>query len=79
MSSTGKEYECSNDYIAYTPEVKVDKVTKTNFKFGTWYGNARELVAAADATGVPVLAEFGSIACDPCIDFRKNTFNNSTF
>jgi len=56
--------------------VKVDKTTTTNFKFGTWYRNAKQLVAAANAAGVPVLAEFGSIGCDPCIDFRKNTFNN---
>lgn len=79
VSSTGKEYECSNDAVEYTPEVKVDKTTTTDFKFGTWYRNAKQLVAAADVAGVPVLAEFGSIGCDPCIDFRKNAFNNQNF
>jgi hypothetical protein len=79
VSSSGKEYECSNDKVEYKPEVKVDKTTTTNFKFGTWYRNAKQLIAAADVAGVPVLAEFGSIGCDPCIDFRRNTFNNQTF
>lgn len=79
MSSTGKEYKCSNDSIDYSPETKVDKSTTSDFKFGTWYGNARELVAAADSAHVPVLAEFGSVGCDPCVNFRKKTFNNPDF
>lgn len=79
VSSTGKEYKCSNDSIDYSPETKVDKSTTSDFKFGTWYGNARELVAAADSAHVPVLAEFGSVGCDPCVNFRKKTFNNPDF
>lgn len=79
VSSTGKEYVCKNDAVVYTPETRVDHYSTSDFKYGIWYGNIRELRAFADENHLPLLLEFGSRGCDPCKDFKKNTFNNQDF
>lgn len=79
VSSTGKEYVCKNDSIVYTPETRVDHYSTSNFKYGIWYGNIKQLRAFADENHLPLLLEFGSRGCDPCKDFKKNTFNNQDF
>lgn len=79
VSSSGKEWVCSNDQVLYTPETRVDKYTTDEFKYGIWYYNIREAKEFADQNNLPLLLEFGSKGCDPCIDFKKNTFNNQEF
>lgn len=79
ISSTGQRYECVNDSVTKQPEYIVDKYTTDNFKFGIWYYNARELKAFADANHLPVLVERSSKGCEPCIDFRRNTWRNAAF
>lgn len=79
VSSTGKEWICANDSVVYTPETRVDHYTTSDFKYGIWYYNIKELKAFADSNNLPLLLEFGSVGCDPCKDFKKNTFNNQTF
>ena len=79
VSSTGKEWICANDAIVYQPEIRVDHYTTSDFKYGIWYHNIKELKAFADANHLPLFLEFGSKGCDPCKDFKKNTFNNKIF
>lgn len=79
VSSTGREWICANDSVIYIPETRVDHHTTSNFKYGIWYHNIKELKAFADSNHLPLLLEFGSKGCDPCKDFKKNTFNNSDF
>lgn len=79
VSSTGKEHVCINDSVVYVPETRVDHYTTSNFKYGIWYRNIRELRQFADQTHQPLLLEFGSKGCDPCKDFKINTFNNQDF
>ena len=79
VSSTGREWICANDSVIYVPETRVDHYTTSDFKYGIWYYNIRELKAFADANNLPLLLEFGSRGCDPCVDFKKNTFNNQEF
>ena len=79
VSSTGREWICANDSVVYAPETRVDHYTTSDFKYGIWYYNIRELKAFADANNLPLLLEFGSRGCDPCVDFKKNTFNDQEF
>ena len=79
VSSSGKEHICVNDSIVYIPEPRVDHYTTSGFKYGIWYHNIKELKAFADDNHLPLLLEFGSKGCDPCKDFKKNTFNNKIF
>lgn len=79
VSSTGKEHVCMNDSVVYVPETRVDRYTTSNFKYGIWYRNIRELRQFADQAHQPLLLEFGSKGCDPCRDFKINTFNNQDF
>lgn len=79
ISSSGQRYECTNDTVKKRSEYRVDKYTTDNFKFGIWYYNAKELKAFADKNNLPVLVERSSKGCEPCIDFRINTWSNSEF
>lgn len=79
VSSSGKSWKCENETILYVPEPKVDKTTTSNFKYGIWYYNLRELKAFADQTNQPLFLEFGAKSCEPCQDFKKNTFCNQEF
>lgn len=80
VSKTGKEFVCTQDNaVTYTPEERIDKVTTDDFRFGIWYYNARQLKEYADTNNIPVFLEFSSANCEPCKDFKQNTFNNSNF
>ena len=54
-------------------------MTTDDFRFGIWYYNARQLKEYADTNNIPVFLEFSSANCEPCKDFKQNTFNNSNF
>jgi predicted transcriptional regulator len=80
VSKTGKEFVCTQDNtVTYTPEERIDKVTTDDFRFGTWYYNAKQLKEYADTNNIPVFLEFSSANCEPCKDFKQNTFNNASF
>lgn len=65
--------------VSYPPIPRVDKSTTDNFKYGTWYYNARELKAFADKNKIPVLVEFSDEGCPPCINFKETIYNNTEF
>lgn len=80
VSKTGTEFTCTNEpEIDYEPEVRIDRDTTTDFRFGIWYYNAQQLKAYADQHHIPVFLEFSSATCEPCKDFKQNTFNNQDF
>ena len=79
VSSTGKEYVCTNTSIVKTPDYRVDNYTVDNFKYGTWYGNIKELHEFAKANHIPLVAEWSSAGCDPCIDFRRRVWQSKEF
>jgi len=76
MSSTGNEYLCENNTITKLPTFRVDMRTDSDFKYGIWYYNAKQLKEFADKNYLPVLVEFGAKSCDPCQDFSRNTYRN---
>ena len=79
VSSTGNEYLCENTTITKLPTFRVDTRTDSDFKYGIWYYNAKQLKEFADTHNLPVLVEFGAKSCDPCQDFSRNTYRNQTF
>lgn len=80
VSKTGTEFKCTNENeVVYVPKVMVDYATADDFRFGVWYYNAKQLKAYADKHNIPVFLEFSSATCEPCKDFRENTFNNKEF
>ena len=79
VSSTGNEYLCENNKITKLPTFRVDTRTDSDFKYGIWYYNAKQLKEFADKHHLPVLVEFGAKSCDPCQDFSRNTYRNQTF
>lgn len=79
VSSSGAEYICTNTSVVRQTSTRVDHMTADNFKYGIWYYNAKQLKKFADDNHVPVLVEWGAKSCDPCRDFKKNTFSNKTF
>ena len=79
VSSTGNEYLCENNTITKLPTFRVDTRTDSDFKYGIWYYNAKQLKEFADKNHLPVLVEFGAKSCDPCQDFSRNTYRNQTF
>lgn len=79
VSSTGNEYLCENNTITKLPTFRVDTRTDSDFKYGIWYYNAKQLKEFADKHHLPVLVEFGAKSCDPCQDFSRNTYRNQTF
>lgn len=79
FDADGNAYECTNDTVVKKPDYRTDMTTTDNFKFGIWYYNARELKAFADENHLPVLVKRSSKGCEPCIDFRTNTWKNAEF
>ena len=80
VSKTGKEFICTQDNtVTYEPEVKIDYDTTNDFRFGIWYYNAKQVKAYADQYHIPVFLEFSSATCEPCKDFKENTFKNKEF
>lgn len=79
ISSTGNKYECSNGNVVQKKDYRVDAYTTSDFKYGIWYRNARQLKAFADLNNLPVMVERSSLGCDPCNDFKRNTWQNETF
>lgn len=79
VSAEGNEYVCTNDQVKMKPQYRVDKSTTSNFKVGIWYYNAIQLKAFADQHHLPVLVEWSSAGCEPCVDFRVNTWENENF
>ena len=79
VSSSGNEYLCENNTITKLPTFRVDTRTDSDFKYGIWYYNAKQLKEFADKHHLPVLVEFGAKSCDPCQDFSRNTYRNQTF
>ena len=68
-----------NGKSTFDPEVRVDKYTTTNFKYGTWYYNASYVKKFADRFHIPVLIEYSSEGCDPCDYFKKNIYKDKAF
>lgn len=80
ISKEGTPHIFTKDNVIQTiPNTIVDKVTKDNFRYGTWYYNAEELRAYADEYGIPVLCEYSKDGCYPCGYFRRNIFKNLEF
>lgn len=80
ISKQGHEFECTNEpKVEYVPEVRVDKQTTSDFKYGTWYYNAKQLREFADKHNIPVFVEYSSKGCKPCEYFKTNVFNNTKF
>ncbi len=80
VSKTGTEFTCTKDNeTTYQPKVRIDYDTVSGFRFGTWYYNAKQLKEYADSNNIPVFLEFSSATCEPCRDFKENTFNNQQF
>ena len=77
--SQGNEYVCGNDTIIRKPEYRTDIYTNSDFKYGIWYYNIKELKKFADDNHIPLIAEWSHAGCDPCIDFKKNTWQNKDF
>ncbi len=80
VSKEGNSHVILRDNVIETiPNTRVDKDTKDNFKYGTWYYNAKELREYADKNGIPVLCEYSKDGCSPCMYFKKNVFKNLDF
>lgn len=80
VSKTGTEFTCTKDNeTTYQPKVRIDYDTVSGFRFGIWYYNAKQLKEYADSNNIPVFLEFSSATCEPCQDFKENTFNNQEF
>ena len=79
ISSTGNRWICANDAVTKSTDYRVDNYTVDNFKYGTWYGNIKELHEFAKANHIPLVAEWSSAGCDPCIDFRRRVWQNKEF
>lgn len=80
VSSSGRSFVCNNtSYIEYVPEARVDNYETEDFRYGIWYYNAQEVREFADKHNIPVLIEYSSVGCNPCIYFKRNVFNNSDF
>lgn len=85
FSNDGKSITFDPIGESYPPEFKyvqmqvIDNRTVNDFKYGQWYGNAKELKEFADKNHVPVMVEIGSEGCPPCNDFNSNIFQDSDF
>ena len=64
---------------AYVPSPVVDRHTTTNFKYGIWYYNARELKDFADLSCVPVFVQYSSDGCTPCEMWAKRVYADPGF
>ena len=79
-SATGKMVKVlPNGLAEYTASIPADKETVTNFKWGIWYYNARELKPFADKYHIPVFVEYSSAGCRPCKYFKNNVYDNAEF
>lgn len=68
------------DDIIYEPEIEVDDITTDDFRFGQWYGNAKELREFAEKHSIPVFLEIGSeYGCSTCNQFDSMIFNTKEF
>lgn len=79
-SASGKAVKVLPTGLAeYTASTPVDKETVTNFKWGIWYYNARELKPFADKYHIPVFVEYSSAGCRPCKYFKNNVYDDAEF
>lgn len=60
ISKTGNSYVVENTAVQQQPVQRVDKISMSGFKFGTWYWNAQQVKAFADANSYPVVVEYSS-------------------
>ena len=60
-------------------EYTSDKTTKTGFKVGKWYYNARQIKSWADSTHTPCLFIYSLLGCKPCQVYQENIWNNAEF
>lgn len=80
ISKNGVTVDVKTDTdIDKIPSYRVDRQTYRNFRYGTWYYNAKELREYADEHGIPVLAGYSSSGCSPCKWFHSNYFNSDVF
>lgn len=85
IGSDGKSamYRNTVNYIEvpqiYQSMVPVDNDTKSDFRYGIWYGSPMELREYADKYNIPVFVQIGSIGCPPCQVFTQEIYCDPEF